>query len=282
VGLGVQFSGRLPVTERLSLVHGLPRHNALDYPSDALQKGWLLSHDGHVLAEEGTGFALPMARYGHRTIFPASAYVSVASSEDSVTAAVTYELALVERLALGNGKSIRGEAFYRARECFSAIHRKVPPWRGVLTPLFDGTRAMFRLATRFEPCETAGTVRVITTVPPGEGRIVVSIDFDLERRGCTEVIIANEQGASHFNLYRDSSGASLEKNAIGSWGEVASESASLVDPRDGVMFTLSRLPGMRLFRGWEMKPGRLAWAGLNYVLPPDVGHFEYGLRIAEL
>ena len=280
--LAVPVSYSLDGTEKLLLLFASPREDAAEFPTDRLQKGWLISYAGQVLVEEGTGFAFPMVRYGHRTVFPASARVAVGRSEGSVAAEVTYELALVEKLAIGKGKGIDSEAFYRVREYLSAVHRKMPPLRKGLTVLFDSARALLHLKTRFEPSEPVGTVKVTTTVCPGDGKMSVNIDCDLRKSGCTEIIIANEQGASYFDLYRDSNGARLEKSGISSWGEIAGESASLINRRDGVKFTLRRLAGVRLFRGWEFTPGRLAWAGLNYVLPPDMRHFEYEIGIGEM
>lgn len=280
--LAVPVSYSLDGTEKLLLLFTSPREDAAEYPTDRLQKGWLISCAGKILVEEGIGFALPMVRYGHRTVFPASARLAVGKSDIGIAAEVTYELALEERLAIGKGKSINNQAFYRAREYLSAIHRKMPPLRKGLTVLFDGARALFHLRTRFEPGQSVGIIKVTTIVRPGEGKIAVNIDCDLEKRGCTEIIIANEQGASYFNLYRDSANANLEKAAIGSWGEVTADNASLIDRSNGVLFALSRVTGARLFRGWEMTSGRLAWAGLNYVLPPGMPHFEYEIRIGEL
>ena len=65
----------------------------------------------------------------------------------------------------------------------------------------------------------------------------------------TEVVVMNEQGAHHFDLYRDSSGTLLRGKEIGCWDEVTAERASFISETHRLAFTLQQVKGARLFGG---------------------------------
>ena len=109
-------------------------------------------------------------------------------------------------------------------------------------------------------------------------KIDVNIKFPLID-GCTEKIVLNELGANWFDAYEDSDGLILKGNDIGSWDEVYAEYAAFYDHADGLSFTLKKVEGARMFRGRELVPGRLAWSGLAYVLPPHRDEFTYSITI---
>ena len=58
--------------------------------------------------------------------------------------------------------------------------------------------------------------------------------------------------------------------------------ASFVDPSDGLMFSLKRVDGARMFRGRELVAGCLAWSGLAYVLPPETKEFAYSIELGRI
>ena len=97
--------------------------------------------------------------------------------------------------------------------------------------------------------------------------------------GCTEKIVLNEQGANWFDTYVDSEGCILKGNEIGSWDEIFADEATFLDQADGLSFTLKAVTGARMFRGRELVPGRLAWSGLAYVLPPQRDELAYSITI---
>ncbi len=280
---------------------GGARNNA--YPTWPIQKGLVLVCEGRELVEEGTGFGLPLVRFGHRTVFPGDAEVTAPlcesplrrTSEDQSRPVITvnYRLNLVEVAAVRGVGTIRSAAFYQTREFFSSLHRRHAQWRPVLTSAADNLKRLSGMQTTFEPGADAGSVKVVYTVYADQGIIHVSADLqELKRPGLTEIIMANEQGAGCFDSYRDSRGITLKEDAIGTWGEVSADEASFIDSSDNIVFTLARVPAChaelvsasqpaaaRMFRGRELAPGRLAWSGLAYVLPPQTTSFTYDIRL---
>ena len=248
-----------------------------EYPSCRLQKGLLLAYGHKELSEEGAGFGVPILRFRHEAIFPGSAHIITRRENDRTAVTVDYDLNLVERMAV-KGKRIDSRAFYRIKEYLSWLHREYPLSRRMLTCASSTLRRISGIQTQFEEVASIGIVSVLFTIQADE--IHVSVDTGMvEKSNCTEIMLMNEQGANYFDKYRDSSGLSLKGNAIGTWDETFADEASFIDPLHEIQFTMQKAAGSRMFRGRERVPGRLAWAGLAYSVPPGKDNFTYYIRM---
>ncbi|MBI2849815.1 MAG: hypothetical protein HYX80_02080 [Chloroflexi bacterium] len=272
---------RVDFGENLALLLNAPMQAPGDYPTDRLQKGWLLAHNGELLAEEGIGFGMPIVKYGRKTVFPGEAEVTARTSASNTEVTVRYVLDTTQRLGIKGQPELKILAINRAREFFSALHRRFPRLRRSLDILSFVFQNTFRLEPAFERAKSVGSISITYLFRRLEKSITVVIELEnLEKKGCTEIIIANEQGAG-FDRYRDSNGTALRGEAIGSWDEVTAGQASLSSVRPAITFSVDGVAGARLFRGREQRKGRLAWSGLNYVISPSTRHFEYEIRLAE-
>jgi hypothetical protein len=243
-----------------------------NYASCRIQKGLLLSFGDTDLEEEGIGFGVPVLMAGREAIFPGSARIK----EQDKTFTVDYELNLAERMAVKRRK-INSRTFYRLKEHLSALHREFPSLRKIITHAFGTAGRAVGIVTIFEEVPSLGVVRVLYTI--SSENIHISVDTSrVKRYNCT-IMLMNEQGANYFDKYSDSSGLSLKGNAIGTWDETFADWASFVDTSHKLEFTLKKVAGARVFRGRELVPGRLAWAGLAYLLPPGTANFSYNIRI---
>jgi hypothetical protein len=257
----------------------IPEIEPEDYPSCRIQKGLVLVHENRDLSEEGIGFAVPVLKFGHETIFPGNACVSIEKDGDISVVKIDYDMNLVERM-VKSSKRIESKAFYRIKEYFSWLHREYPQLRHVLVRSSNSLRRNCSIETRFEKIASAGIASVVNTVNTKRGTIHVSVDIsNMKKEGYTEVNIMNELGANHFDRYRDSNGLFLKGNAIGTWDEIFADEASFIDSCDNIAFTLNAKKGARMFRGRELVEGRLAWSGLAYRLPGDIINFTYDIRI---
>jgi hypothetical protein len=275
---------RIDAGEGLSLIFRESGGGPRDYPSCRIQKGLVLCCGDRELVEEGTGFGVPVLRFGHETVFPGEVRAAVESrtNGDSTVIRVDYELNLVERMVAG-GEIISGKMFYAAKEYLAGLHRRYPPLRGIGTWASNGLRTACHLDTRFETAASRGVVRVLYAIQGmggGDGTVVhmVADLTGIQREGCTGIIIANEQGANYFDRYRDSKQA-LVGRAIGTWDETRAGLASFIDSRDNIAFVLRRIEAARMFRGRERVENRLAWAGLSYVIPVNTTSFAYDIQI---
>ena len=251
-----------------------------EYPSCRLQKGLIIASDSRELVEEGTGLGLPLVRFGHETIFPGDASLSIQQEGDRVITRVNYNLNLIARRILRWGGSVGSPWFYWVDDFFSRLHRRHPPLRGALTWASYPIKLLCGMETSLQEVGSAGSVSVVYDTHVAEGIIHTSVNLsEFKRDGCTEIIIANEQGANHFDLYRDSNGVILRGKGIGTWDETLAHSASLEDSRNGIAFSINRVQGARMYRGRELVANRLAWSGLNYVLPGHTANFAYDIKV---
>ncbi len=271
---------RIEMTKGLCLLIKNPGIEKGDYPACKIQKGFVLVHENRDLSEEGIGFAVPVLRFGHESIFPGNARVTTEKNGDTTVINIDYDMNLVERMMVKSRNSINSKAFYKIKEYFSRLHRDFPQLRRILVRTSNSLRCACGIETRFEKVASAGIVSIVNTINARKGTIHVSVDMsNVKKEECTGVNIMNELGANHFSTYRDSNGLFLRGNAIGTWDEVFADEASFIDSIDKIVFTLNRVNGAKMFRGRELVEGRLAWSGLAYALPRDIINFAYDIRI---
>ncbi|HSD58571.1 MAG TPA: hypothetical protein VLB04_10345, partial [Methanotrichaceae archaeon] len=227
------------------------------------------------LSEEGIGFGTPVFKFGEDAIFPGRWRARVEKHEDCTLVTAEYAMNLTAKTAR-QGQLVKSRSFYRARNAFSLLHRDHPSLREGLTFSSSLCRKVFQLEDIFAEVPPVGLVRAIYTLKGCEIR--VDLKFS-KAKGCSEVVVMNEQGANYFDTYQDSDGLILKGDKIGSWDETRAEEASFVNPVDEIAFTLKRSKGARMFRGRERASKRLAWSGLAYVLPPQTDSFDYSITI---
>jgi hypothetical protein len=290
------------------------------YPAARLQRGLLLVCPGRDLAEEGVGFGVPILKRGAQTVFPGAMELrqggapggegttgaegapgsEAASGRNGADwqATAIFEMNLVERLAArgstgpgpeagpGDGRSgapgggPRSRSFYAVRDALAALHRRVPPLRGLLTATSNAVRRGFGLVTTFEETTTVATLGVTYEVRGDGGLVHITVDLTgLPADGLSEVVVMNELGARCFDQYRDSDGTRLRSAEIGTWTRVTAGKASLLCGAAGVEFSLGQEPGARLYRGWELVGSRLAWAGFGYAVQRAGESFGYDVSI---
>jgi hypothetical protein len=100
--------------------------------------------------------------------------------------------------------------------------------------------------------------------------------------GITEIILMNEQGAHHFDQYRDANGVTLHGDEIGCWDEVTASFGAFISSSQRISFSLPQVEGARLFLGRELIGSRLAWSGFGYTFSPSLNHFRYVVTIKRL
>ena len=251
------------------------------FPTARLQKGFRLLHDGRDLTEEGVGFGVPILKRGAQTIFPGA--VKLAERRDGPCRVVTatFEMNLVERLAGTRSRGPTSGSFYALRDLLAALHRRLPALRGLLTAVSNSARHMFGWETTFEETDTCAALAVTFRLDGDDAPLRVAVDTaGLPEGDITEVVVMNELGARHFDLYLDSAGARLRGRAIGTWNEVSARRATFAGTASRVAFSVSQVDGAKLYRGREVVGSRLAWSGFGYSLRPPVKNgFAYTVRI---
>ena len=109
--------------------------------------------------------------------------------------------------------------------------------------------------------------------------IKVTVDSTSLGPGCTRLSVMNELDARVFDSYEDSSGLTLRGWRVGAWSPVEAEWARFSASDGSSSFRLGRVESARLFRGREVVPGHLSWAGLAYELRKPLRPFTYTVEI---
>ena len=256
---GIRVPAAIKLGNDLRLLLRKPGLEPREYPTCRVQKGLLIASNSCDLVEEGVGLGLPLVKFGPETVFPGDASISMQQKGNRVITKVSYNLNLIVRRSLRWSGIIDNPHFYRVDAFFSRLHRQHPSLRGTLTCASYPIKLLCGMNTSFQEIDSAGSMNVVYDTLVGEGIIHTSVNLKgLKREGCTEIIIANEQGANHFDLYRDSNGVTLRGKEIGSWDETLAHQASLVDSRNGISFSINEIRGARIFRGRELVANRLA------------------------
>lgn len=218
---------------------------------------------------------MPALKFGTESIFPGSWKMSAGRYNGLSLVEAEYAMDLVARMAKGEN-IIKNHLFCLACNMLSRIHRERPELRRRMSNLSGVLRRSLGLRDAFCRISSPGSVRAAYRITGT--KIDVTIKFPLVN-GCTEKIVLNELGANWFDVYKDSDGLVLKGDEIGSWDEIHARSAAFFDHADKLSFTLKHIEGARMFRGRELVPGRLAWSGLAYVLPPHSDEFTYSITI---
>ncbi len=273
---------RTPLSQRLSLSIKAPVSNG-PYPTSKIQKGPVLVCGSTDLSGEGVGLGVPVARFAHRVFFPGKARVIERLTDHQLcTWIVDYELNLEERLAQKSGKIIQNENFYALKEWLAGLHKAIGASRGLIECSSSALRWAWGLNTTFEMTPSAGWVRVAYTVDSRVSVLRVSVDAShLDKTGCTELILLNELDGSLFDRYYDDDGAALAGKEIGTWEETAADCVTFIDSRHKVMLRLWNISQASMYRGREVVPGRLCWAGIAYIIVPPFTNFDYDIAIRE-
>jgi hypothetical protein len=266
---------RFPLPAFQDVYIGTVAAGSCSFPSSQIQKGLILGRLDQDLSEEGVGFGMPALKFGAESIFPGSWKMSAERYNGLLQVEAEYAMDLVARMAVGENV-IKNRLFCLACNTLSRIHREQPELRRKMSNFSGVLRRSLGLKDAFYRISSPGAVRAAYRITAT--KIDVTIRFP-SIDGCTEKIVLNELGANWFDFYKDSDGLVLKGNEIGSWDEVHARSAAFLDHKDGLSFTLKHIEGARMFRGRELVPGRLAWSGLAYVLPPERDEFTYSITI---
>ena len=241
-----------------------------------LHKGLVLLLDGKELVDEGIGFGVPIVRYADKTYFSSSADATQVRGNSNVLVK-SFLLDTISRKRVGNASYINDRFYSFFHRIFEKAYLNCRKFSSLFN-LIMALRKTLNVQTDFVKAAPRGTVTVTYTCLPD--LIQVNVDLSkLKREGCKQILLLNEQGATFFRKYSDTSGLSLSDHNIGGWAMVKAEETSLSDVAELLSFTLRRVKSAQLFRGWEHTRGRFSWAGLSYSLPADSSNFDYVIKL---
>ena len=244
-----------------------------------LQKGLVLVKNGKEVVEEGAGFGVPVIKYADATLFSGDARTYLQSEKKNCAiVAKDFYLNLISTKNL-RGRPITNEIYRGFHKLFQAAYLSCKPLRHI----FDLTMHIINLIgmeTRFVEVPPRGKITITYRCLPNQ--IIVNADLTaLDKSGCQEILLLNEQGASTFNVYREANQMyGLREGRVGAWERVRTENAHFSDLSKTISFSLHRRNGAVLYRGWERIERRFSWAGMAYSLEPNRTRFGYSITIS--
>jgi len=242
----------------------------------ALQKGLVLVYNGSELIEEGAGFGVPITKYSDRTFFSRTATVYVKEqNENSVIITKVFLLDAISKKQV-RGSDINDSLYSIFHKMFEKSYLHLGNMRSVFD-LIMRLRKTIGIETQFSKVSPKGKVTV--SYHCFSDQIKVYADFsEVDRAGCKEILILNEQGATFFRKYSIGNEVLCDKR-IGAWNKVVAEKAEFSDIRNRISFSMEKREGAILYCGWEQIKDRFSWAGMTYALSPKTSIFHYTIRL---
>lgn len=228
-----------------------------NYEIADIQKGLILVYSGNELIEEGAGFGLPVAKYQDKSIFPGSAYTEIIDNPPYVIIEKTYEMNSVSIKNLKNYGRISDILYHPFHQTFTKLYLNFE----ILRPFFDWileNRTRVGIETIFKRVESRGSVKISYIIGMDEINIKVNPALD---KGCKELILLNEQGASTFRKYSDNRNVLMDKK-IGAWQPVQGHSATFSNLHGSLSFSITKPNKAGFYRGREFIKYRFSWSGL--------------------
>jgi hypothetical protein len=242
----------------------------------ALQKGLVLVYNGSELIEEGAGFGVPITKYFDRTFFSRTAAVYVKEQdENSVIIKKVFLLDAISKKQV-RGSNINNSLYSIFHKTFEKSYLHLGNMRSFFD-LIMRLRKTIGIETQFSKVSPKGKVTV--SYHCFSDHIKVCADFsEVDKAGCKEILILNEQGATFFR--KNSKGNEvLCAKKIGAWNKVVATKAEFSDIRDNISFSMEKRDGAILYCGWEQIKDRFSWAGMTYALSPKTSIFNYTIRL---
>ena len=242
-----------------------------------LQKGLVLLLDGKELIEEGVGFGAPVVKYKDKTYFSGSAKCCIRTDENRCTLTKSFVLDTISRKRLGTSSYINDKLYHFLHRAFEIVYLNYQGLAQASNRIMALQKSL-GIQTEFIKVKPRGTVTFKYSFSPNEIQVIADMKLlNLDR--CKNILIHNEQGASFFNRYSDSTGLALSDHKIGAWTKITSEEASFSNTKQTLTFALKNNAHVALLRGWEKTLDRFSWAGFAYSLPPINSAFHYAIEL---
>ncbi len=242
-----------------------------------LQKGLVLLIDDKEVIEEGAGFATPVVMYGNKPFFSGSAKTRYGPEENRLTILKTFMIDTISRKKFRKQLYLNERLYTFLQRRFHNIYTKKKSFIPFLT-LVIGLVKTLGVNTEFQKVKPKGTILMRYSFRPNIIDVEVSLS-DLNKEGCKEILLLNEQGASFFRKYSDTDGSTLLDGQIGPWETTKAKEVMLSNVNGTTGFFMENKENTTLFRGREKIQKRYSWVGFCYAVQPQFSTFRYTIKL---
>ena len=216
-------------------------------------------------------------KYKDKTYFSGSAKCCIRTDENRCTLTKSFVLDTISRKRLGTSSYINDKLYHFLHRAFEIVYLNYQGLAQASNRIMALQKSL-GIQTEFIKVKPRGTVTFKYSFSPNEIQVIADMKLlNLDR--CKNILIHNEQGASFFNRYSDSTGLALSDHKIGAWTKITSEEASFSNTKQTLTFALKNNAHVALLRGWEKTLDRFSWAGFAYSLPPINSAFHYAIEL---
>jgi hypothetical protein len=227
--------------------------------------------------EEGVGFGAPVVVYQERPFFSSSAETSFHQETNCSKLTKSFTIDTVSRKKFRGRLYLNDSIYLFMQRQFHYVYTLNKKLSSGLTPIVELVKTA-GIDTDFQKVNPRGSVTVEYTCFPHLIEVNVRLT-ELNKQGCNEILILNEQGASFFRKYSDTNGVTLHDDQIGPWEPTEAKEVSLFNVGKTMGFSLKSKAEAKLFRGREKIRNRYSWVGFCYVLSPNIESFRYTVKL---
>jgi hypothetical protein len=242
-----------------------------------LQKGVVLLVNDKEVIEEGMGFGTPVVLYCDRPYFSSSAETSFRAEGKQNVLVKSFTIDTISRKKLGKNFYLNDRFYSFFQKPFHKTytqHKRLVP---ILSRII-GLLKTFGVNTEFQKVNPKGIITIKYSCLCQSIEVEVSLS-KLDKTGCKEILLLNEQGATFFRKYTDTDGLTLFDDQIGAWEPTKAEQVAVSNISGTVGFSLRNNDGATLLRGREKVRRRYSWVGFCYCLQPYASTFRYAIRL---
>ncbi len=224
-----------------------------------LQKGLVLLVDDREVIEEGAGFGTPVIMYRDRTFFSGSAKTRFRQEDDRRTVLKVFTIDTVSRKTFRKHLHLNDRLYTFLQRRFHSIYTE----HKSLVPLLTLVIRLMKTSgvnTEFQKVKPKGRITMRYSFFPSSIEVDVSLS-DLNKIGCKEILLLNEQGASFFRKYSDTEGSTLLDAEIGPWEKTKAKGVMLSNVSGTTGFSMESKEDITLFRGREKIRKKYSWVG---------------------
>ena len=180
------------------------------------------------------GFGAPVVLYQDRAFFSSSADFSIQQEGNQKILIKSFKIDTISRKRLGKSIYLNHRIYNFGQKRFHNIYTQNNNLAPILTRFIEMLKK-FGVNTEFQKVDPRGIITIKYVCLPHSIEVDILLS-KLNKKGCRDIFILNEQGASFFRKYSDTDGLTLFDGRIGAWESTKAKEVSLFNIKEQLVF----------------------------------------------